>query len=356
MRMQQRIEQAEVAKYSQTYRFLFNACSYVWLAVLYFSHATWDWQPVGVLVVSLSGGLYTVLMEVIYRLLVRLGDVASFHRFAVARIVCDSVFIAFGIFFTGKGFSPYYLLYLLLCIDGGLYFGRRGSLAVSLLCIAEYLAVIFTGSGYSLGQLASYLAIIAPFFFFVSQIAGGLAVAEREQRDRARRDPLTGLYNHGTFQEDLQRCFDEDPEGVKPLCVALFDIDHFKAVNDTHGHPFGDMVLRNIATVVPEVLRANDRVYRYGGEEFALILHCGYEDGLRVAERVRAKVAAVEHMRDGVSRRVTISAGVAERTPGKDKPTLVEEADTAAYASKERGRNLVTLWEAGIRNRGARAQ
>jgi len=340
------LDQAGIARNSQTYRFLFNGCSYIWLALLYFTHADWNWNPAGVLVVSLTGGVYTVLMEVIYRLLVRDGDGTHLRQFAMARIACDSVFITLGIHYTGRGLSPYDLLYLLLCIDSGLYFGRRGSLRVAGLCIAEYLVVVFAGPdrGYGLGEAASYVLIVAPFFFFVTQVAAGLAVAEREQRDRARRDPLTGLYNHGSFQEDLESRLRDDPGAARPLSVVLFDIDRFKAVNDELGHQFGDQVLREIARSVPDNLRGGDRFYRYGGEEFALILGCDAPGAVRVAERIRARIAVLDHTRGGATRRVTISAGVSERWAGDDRSALVERADIAAYSSKRAGRNTVTLW------------
>lgn len=351
-----RADQAEVARYSQSFRVLFFICSAAWLSYIYITHAAWVWYPLGVLLVTALGGVYIVCMEVIYRLVLRLGDVARVRRFVVIRLVVDSLFITAGVYFSGMGRSPYYLLYLLLCMDSGLYLGRQGSIFMAALCGAEYLAATFVGPhNYGAALSSSYVVIVAPFFLFVALYGGGLAIAEREQRDRARRDGLTGLYNHAAFQEDLRKHFEEDRVAATPLSCVLFDVDRFKSVNDTYGHLFGNRVLREIALRVSETLRGGDRFYRYGGEEFALILPCRTEEALRVAERVRAKVAELQVAHENQPVPVTISAGVSERLAedADDQSMMVHRADVSLYAAKRGGRNRTEPWRQELESEGA---
>ncbi len=348
-------DQAEVARYSQIFRVLFFVCSTAWLSYIYFSHAAWVWNPLGVLLVTALGGVYIVCMEVIYRLVLRLGDPARVRRFVVVRLVIDSLFITAGVYFSGMGRSPYYLLYLLLCMDSGLYLGRRGSVFVAVLCGVEYLAAIFVAPhAYGSAEASSYVLIVAPFFLFVALYGGGLAIAEREQRDRARRDGLTGLYNHAAFQEDLRKQFEDDRAAASPVSCVLFDVDRFKSVNDTYGHLFGNRVLREIALRVPEALRGGDRFYRYGGEEFALILLCRAEEAHRVAERVRARVADLDVANEGERVSLTISAGLSERfaEDGEDQSLMVHRADVSLYAAKRGGRNRAEPWRRELEGAG----
>jgi GGDEF domain-containing protein len=318
-----RVDQAEVARYSQIFRALFFLCSALWLSYIYVTHAAWVWNPLGVLLVTALGGVYIGCMEVIYRLVLRLGDPARMRTFVVVRLVIDSLFITAGVYYSGMGRSPYYLLYLLLCMDSGLYLGRQGSLFVAALCGAEYLAAVFLGPhSYGSALASSFVLIVAPFFLFVALYGGGLAIAEREQRDRARRDGLTGLYNHAAFQEDLRQRFAEDRAASKPLSCVLLDVDRFKAVNDTYGHLFGNRVLHAIA--------------------------------LRVAERVRAKVAEMGVVHEGHAVPVTISAGISERLAedGEDPSLVVGRADVALYAAKRAGRDGALMWRPSLDGAG----
>lgn len=153
-------------------------------------------------------------------------------------------------------------------------------------------------------------------------------------------DELTGLKNRRTFQELLTRMIELfGKAGSPPVSLLLIDIDHFKQINDTNGHPAGDSVLQGVAQVLEANSRETDVVARYGGEEFAMILP--KTDGacaLHVAERLRR---AVETARWEVGA-VTISIGVATLHPGEDGNSLLQRADQGLYASKQAGRNRVT--------------
>ena len=161
-------------------------------------------------------------------------------------------------------------------------------------------------------------------------------------RRLATRDQLTGLLNRREFD----RIMTEEEERVRrfghPLALVMVDVDHFKAVNDTHGHPAGDIVLREVARRVGGLVRSVDRVARYGGEEFAMILmQTDRASAMDVARRV---CAAIERepvlVSENLVLNLTVSAGVGTLPDdGKSGSALVAAADKALYAAKARGRN-----------------
>jgi diguanylate cyclase (GGDEF)-like protein len=165
-----------------------------------------------------------------------------------------------------------------------------------------------------------------------------------EQAERlATTDGLTGLLNRRTFNGQLQRRLREAQRYNRPLSMLLLDIDHFKKVNDTYGHPAGDAVLRGVAQLLQNQARETDIVARFGGEEMALILpETDGRGALAIAERIRKGVAAAAHPTEQGNLRVTASIGLAT-WPGAapDADTLVEAADKALYRAKEGGRNRV---------------
>jgi two-component system cell cycle response regulator len=148
-------------------------------------------------------------------------------------------------------------------------------------------------------------------------------------------DGLTGLLNRRTFNAQLQGRLREAQRYNRPLSLLLLDVDHFKKVNDTYGHPAGDAVLRGIAALAQKQARETDIVARYGGEEMALILPETDGHGAHaIAERIRKAVAAASHPSERGAIQVTLSIGVAT-WPGPG-------ADKALYRAKQAGRNRVT--------------
>lgn len=163
----------------------------------------------------------------------------------------------------------------------------------------------------------------------------------RELREYSFRDPLTGTRNRRFLMEYLeqQRLFELRHE--VGLCIALFDIDHFKRVNDSLGHPVGDMVLKDLAAVAQGCLRDSDMLARYGGEEFIAVLpQTRIEDAMGVAERLRLGVA--HHAFVGVPWKITASFGVAEIRKDESIESLISRVDIALYWSKKEGRNRVS--------------
>ena len=157
----------------------------------------------------------------------------------------------------------------------------------------------------------------------------------------SRTDPLTGAGNRRSFDETLGKEFARARRHGHPLSVVMLDIDHFKRINDTHGHPVGDQVLRSFARVVASVLREGDTLFRYGGEEFVVLLPDTSRDGaLAAAQRMVAAIASAPHKVGHESINVTTSAGVAGlEQAARDGNELVGKADSALYEAKEGGRN-----------------
>jgi len=173
----------------------------------------------------------------------------------------------------------------------------------------------------------------------------------RDANDRLKelvyRDGLTGLYNHRFFQESLSNEISRASRYHSSVSLILFDIDFFKKVNDTYGHPAGDLVLMNIAKAVNNAVRPCDIVARYGGEEFAVILPETSAAGVKVfAARLRRCVEGIATLVDGQLIYVTVSAGATtydQDCEGVTKSMLIEASDRGLYASKQNGRNQVTV-------------
>jgi two-component system, cell cycle response regulator len=162
--------------------------------------------------------------------------------------------------------------------------------------------------------------------------------------DQARTDPLTGLHNRLKLREDLDLLSAQDDRHAEPYCALMVDIDNFKSYNDTYGHFAGDKILTNVASTLLKSLRQGDHGYRYGGEEFLLILAgTSLQQGCLAAERRRNSVQHLEIQHEGNARRiVTISVGVAQWRQGSGTLNAwLKEADTALYAAKSLGRNRI---------------
>jgi two-component system cell cycle response regulator len=156
-------------------------------------------------------------------------------------------------------------------------------------------------------------------------------------------DGLTGLYNRGYLNQRLAEELAHSRRHNRPMSCVMLDVDHFKSINDTHGHGFGDFVLKEVACILQQHCRAEDIACRYGGEEFAVLAReTGAEAAMPFAERLRAAIAAGPFSRGAISVSVTVSLGVADLGDGADG--LVEHADRALYQSKRDGRNRATLF------------
>lgn len=194
---------------------------------------------------------------------------------------------------------------------------------------------LLTQSGQAIPDLATAGATV-----WLQAVIDGLC-------DLSSRDALTGLANRRQFELALAREIDRVARAGEPALVLMADIDHFKKVNDTHGHAAGDLVIQSVANSLKDCVRPMDTVARFGGEEFAIILpNCPPSFGQTVAERIRSKVerttVTVPHM---PSIDVTISLGGAFAPQWvRSSPTLwIERADQQLYRAKSEGRNRACL-------------
>ena len=173
---------------------------------------------------------------------------------------------------------------------------------------------------------------------------GRLDVLRAKLTQLSNTDELTGLANRRRFMAALQAELSRQTRSGQPLCVALLDADHFKRVNDQHGHHAGDEVLRTLGAIMMGTVRTpTDVAARLGGEEFALLLpQTRLEDAQRVCERLRTTVAAQRFQQDGQAYHVTVSIGLVESQDDDEPDTLLAAADRQLYRAKDEGRNRVT--------------
>ncbi len=161
------------------------------------------------------------------------------------------------------------------------------------------------------------------------------------------RDPLTGARNRVTMLSDLRRLLELAQRGVQESLICIMDIDLFKSVNDTYGHQSGDQVLVSVVEYILGHIRPYDKIYRYGGEEFLIVMpHTDLETSQIVVERIREGLSMLTATyNEGEEIRVTASFGIAPLSPKLTVEESIDRADQALYRSKEGGRNRVSVWE-----------
>ena len=225
--------------------------------------------------------------------------------------------------------------------------GTRRQLALVIGGVAAYFAapvVLIGGEQYPASGLRSgalYVVVGAMIGYTVQRLVAQVrdSVIEAKRRgnaleDLAFTDALTGLGNRRAWETWLDAALRAARADGEPLCVAILDLDHFKAFNDAHGHPAGDALLAGAAVSWRRELRPTDILARYGGEEFAAVLPaCALAGAQIVVERIRAATPAAQ----------TVSAGIAEWDGREDAAALVARADAALYAAKAAGRDRALL-------------
>lgn len=173
-------------------------------------------------------------------------------------------------------------------------------------------------------------------------------LAKLEFQYRSVTDPMTGLFNHQYFQQELAQQIQKHEKLGRLLSLAMCDIDHFKKINDTHGHQQGDIVIRAVADAIRRSMRGKvDIPCRYGGEEFVVILPETPLNGAKIfCDRLRQAVEKLEFDFNGKTVHCTISIGISTYPDSsRDKKELIELADKALYIAKESGRNQVKTYK-----------
>ncbi len=169
-----------------------------------------------------------------------------------------------------------------------------------------------------------------------------LQIEQNTLRTQLQQDALTGASSRTSLLSELEGAIERSAKTGQPLCIIMADLDHFKAVNDTHGHLVGDKVLTEVGARIRAALREFDLVGRYGGEEFVVMLeNTSRHTAQQVAERIRQRIAGEPINTGSQHIELTISQGLAMRVDGDDLQRLLKRADDAMYQAKDAGRNCV---------------
>jgi diguanylate cyclase (GGDEF)-like protein len=244
--------------------------------------------------------------------------------------------IAALIHLTGGAASIYTPLYALLLLYAAVFYGPARLLATVLVVLLVLLAPGLVGAGGPavLTELGLQGAVWSVAALTVHLLVSGIRVS-------AQTDGLTSLWNHATFWELLRAAHAQHRRSGARYSVLILDLDHFKRVNDTQGHPVGDAVLRDVAALLRGRCRRSDLVARYGGEEFAVLLpDTGRGEAVDLAKELRLRVAGAD-----LRTPVTVSIGVACSADGfgASAEAVVRAADRALYEAKAAGRNHVAV-------------
>lgn len=257
------------------------------------------------------------------------------------------------LFFQTAGYHGTALLFAQLGIFLiGIVFSGNERIIIISLNILEYLVCILinykfpqtvidhSGPGAQLIDLIVALILsfsgLAALTVFISMV---FSDNNKALEELSIRDALTGTYNRRYLNDFLSRQLEADSSAYANLYVMMLDIDHFKRINDSHGHGFGDRVLLECAQTIRDNLRDYDVVVRYGGEEFVIIAFLNNDSiALEFAERIRKKISSL-HFRYDLS--ITVSIGLSPFKPGDTVESILERADQCLYKAKQSGRNRV---------------
>jgi diguanylate cyclase (GGDEF)-like protein len=258
--------------------------------------------------------------------------------------------------FLNTGLSAFFLWAAAVEFVRGRDERLRGRSAMVFVLVMQGIATVLIATGWQSGlpwqgprvDWSGLINFVGPLFSLGSAVALVTMLKDRSEIDHKRAafaDPLTGLPNRRAITAFVADLFEARTAGGGPISVLAFDLDWFKAINDTHGHATGDQTLRVFADVLRRVARKMDMASRMGGEEFALVLAgCDVEVALAVARRIRAAFQDDGRFVDGKIVNATVSIGVATCPEHGDSfEDLLARADEALYRAKSLGRNRVVL-------------
>ncbi|BCS98399.1 hypothetical protein DSLASN_40310 [Desulfoluna limicola] len=343
-------------------RFAMGAASYLmWLLLIayfrYMELSTISWETFTRC--SLLVTLYNAILYGMFRS--GLNRWFKDPSLTLFQMVVGTIWAMVSVYYSGEARGGMLLLYLVVFVYGLFKLKVRQFLFLSLFAIANYSWVLFLlyrqdPAGFNARlELMNLVILVAVLPWF--SLVGGYITSLREKVARAMEtieklaihDDLTQVFNRRQMFQILEREKALGDRGVHPFSICIFDLDHFKDVNDTYGHDRGDIVLRTVAQTIQKNLRDIDHIARYGGEEFILILtNSGVSEAMQCAERVRCLTEALVFDELPEDFRVTISVGVTKYTPSEDIRSSINRADIALYRAKAQGRNRVEYESATI--------
>lgn len=263
-------------------------------------------------------------------------------KYKFYNVTLDLVFVTVVMLVTGGSASACWPLYMAVAVTFAFNQKDYSGLAASLMSVVFFLSAIY----YSEGSLKNVPLDFITGLFLVTPLITLLIYKDKKAAFRITTvDTLTKAYNLGYFRECLDRAVKNHEITGEPAALLFIDVDNFKTVNDTYGHMRGDQVLKAVGQAILLAIRKQDMVFRYGGDEFAVILHnSSREEALQVAERISKNV---KRSVDGMTTfmKVTVSMGVAVLDEEfTDKKLLLEAADKALYEAKGQGKNRVAIY------------
>src|SRR5262245_52416548 len=273
---------------------------------------------------------------------------ANPFRAELSSLLVDSALGGAWIALMQFNLLPSVVIFVMLSMDklavGGVGFLARCTAALVVVCAAVSALTGFEVRLHtSMVEIIGSLPLLIAYPVIVGLTTYRLARRLREQNqilsEERRTDGLSGLLNRRYWEEAVSGEFQRLRGHGRPLSLLMLDIDHFKSINDRHGHPVGDEVIRSVAAILRSSLREEDVPGRYGGEEFGVLLPDTPAAGAEViAERIRRRIEGAALTRSGL--RATVSVGIAELgAQDVDYTVGISHADRALYAAKERGRN-----------------
>jgi diguanylate cyclase (GGDEF)-like protein len=276
--------------------------------------------------------------------------------------MCAAILVTtYGMYFVKEIRGVLLLIYMVVILFGIFRLNTRGYIYISLFTLLTYgidIALLHIYNPFSVNFFIEYLqwivlAIVLGLFStiggYISHLRHNLGAIKSQQaksieiiQEMAIRDELTGLYNRRHVMELLDYEMNRSSRGGGIFCLAMLDIDHFKNVNDNHGHQAGDAVLQKVAMVMKNTLRNAEFYGRYGGEEFLIVLtQTDIRGALICAERLRTKIENTSFSDIGHDFKVTVSIGLSEYQIQDSIEKIIFRADKALYRAKKCGRNRV---------------
>ena len=341
-------------------RFFTASAAYALNAGLSYAAYLWgtmEWQAIAGFLILIPA------INIILYIIFRTGLNLKFRDPSLTVIqMCAAILLTmYGMYFANESRGVLLLVYILILIFGIYKLNTRSFLYVSAFTLVTYgidIALLSYFRSDSVNLNIEYLQFLVLSMVLVAfSIIGGhisslrrnLRISRTEQekslaliKEMSIRDDLTGVYNRRHLMELLEHEYHRIARGGAHFSVAMLDIDHFKNVNDTHGHLTGDEVLRAVSGVIRNSLRSADFCGRYGGEEFLLVMtQTNINGAILCAERIRSSIEQSRFPNLGPNFKVTVSLGVTAFAGKEDIPNMIARADKALYRAKESGRNRV---------------